>query len=175
MKYYPLFHRNKNFLAAHVRTKLLRNTYASICLEVILKESDQHTRRSNNCIVESMGKILFAVLTVHADLKASCLCVAEVGAGTDFKILLLARRPCLYVNGLDLQICKVTGAALKCADRNIQSAEQVDCVLPELIEPHRAVFRLADNDHFLLLELVNSVDAALFDTVSTFSLRKHGE
>ena len=79
-----------------------------------------------------MGKILFAVLTVHANLKASCLSVAEVRAGTDFEVLLLTRRPCLYVYGFDLQIRKVTGAALKCADRNIQSAEQVDCVLPEL-------------------------------------------
>ena len=57
---------------------------------MIFKECDKHSRRSNNCVVECVCKIL-AVLAVYTDLKTSCLCVAEVGAASDFKILLLTR------------------------------------------------------------------------------------
>ena len=75
---------------------------------------------------------------------------------------------------LDLEIREVTRAALEGAHRDIESAEEIDCVLPEPVEPHLAVLRLADDYHLLLLELVDAVNAALFYTVSALFLAEAG-
>ena len=53
-----------------------------------------------------MCKVLLAAFAVDADLQASCLCVAEVGAAADLEVLLLTGRPGFHVNALDLQISK---------------------------------------------------------------------
>ena len=66
------------------------------------------------------------------------------------------------------------GAALQRADRDVQRTEEVNGVLPQLIEPHRAFFRLADDDHFLFLELVDTIHAALLDAVRALFLTEAG-
>ena len=66
---------------------------------------------------------------------------------------------------LNLQVSQVAGAALERANRNVHRAEEVNGVLPQFVIPHLAFFRLADNNHFLLLELVDTVYAALLDAV----------
>ena len=121
-----------------------------------------------------MCKVFAAVLSLHADLQAARLCVSEIRAGADFKILLLSRRPRLDVERLHLQVREIAGAALKRADRNLHRAEQIDGILPELIEPVGAVLRLADDDHLLLLELMDAVHASLLDAVRAFLLAEAG-
>ena len=49
----------------------------------------------------------------------------------------------------------------------------IDGVLPQLVVPVHAVLGLADDDHLLLLELMDAVDAALLDAVGVL-LRKQG-
>ena len=120
-----------------------------------------------------MGKIL-AVFAGDADLESACLSVGEVGAGADLEILLLSGAPRLDVDGLDLEIGEVAGAALEGAYRDIEGAEELDRVLPQLIEPHLALFGLADDDHLLLLELVDAVNAALLQTVSALLFSEAG-
>ena len=121
-----------------------------------------------------MSQILLAVLCLDTDAEAAGLSVAQVGAAADFEVLLLAGRPGLNVNRLDLQVSQVAGAALQGADRDIQRTEQVNSVLPQLIEPQGALFRLADNDHFLLLELMDAVYASLLDAVGALFLAEAG-
>ena len=162
-----LLFRDDNFLAAHVRTQSFRDANAAVCLEVVLKECDEHTRRCNNGVVQRVGKVL-AVFAVYADAQAARLCITKVGATADLKVLLLARGPRFNVHRLNFQVCEVAGAALERADRDIHAAEQVYGVLPELIIPLHGVFRLADDNHFLLFKLVDTVNAALLDAVCTF-------
>lgn len=63
-----LSHRDKLLLASHIRAERHRNIHASVCIEVILKECDQHTRRSYHGIIQRMCKIFIAVLALDADL-----------------------------------------------------------------------------------------------------------
>ena len=107
-------------------------------------------------------------------MQAACLCIAQVGAGADLKILLLAGAPCLDVAALDLQVSQVTGAAVQLTDRDLHAAEQLDGVLPELLVPVGALLGAADHDHLLLLELVDAVDAALLDAVGALFLAEAG-
>ena len=65
---------------------------------------------------------------------------------------------------------KVAGAAFQCSYRNIHGTEQIYGVLPQLIIPHGRFFRLTDNDHFLLLELMDTVNASFFNAVCAFFL-----
>ena len=58
-----------NFLdSTHVWLQCLRDINRSICIQVILKECDQHTWWSNNCIIQCMCKILLAVFAFDTDL-----------------------------------------------------------------------------------------------------------
>ena len=50
------------------------------------------------------------------------------------------------------------------------ATEQINRVLPQLVEPHLGLFRLADNDHLLLLKLVDTIHAALLDAVRALLL-----
>ena len=120
-----------------------------------------------------MGEVL-AVLAVDAYFQSARLCVAEVRAGADLEIFLLSGRPRLDIYRLDLEIREVTRAALERAHRDVESAEEIDRVLPELVEPHLAVLRLADDYHLLLLELVDAVNAALLYAVSALLLAEAG-
>ena len=56
--------------------------------------------------------------------------------------------------------------------RNIQGAEQIYSVLPQFIKPHRALFWFADNDHFLLFELMDTIYTTFFDSVCTWQTLK---
>ena len=114
------------------------------------------------------------MLALNADLQAAGLGVGQVGAGAHLKIFLLARGPGLHVYALDFQICQIAGAALQRAHRNIQAAEQVHRVLPQLVEPHFALLRLADHDHLLLLKLMDTVHATLLNAVRALLLAEAG-
>ena len=72
-----LLNGNELILAAHIRSEGNGDIDGTVGIKVILKESDKHSGRSNNRIVEGMGKI-FAILTVNSDFKASCLGIAEI-------------------------------------------------------------------------------------------------
>ncbi len=126
---------NKNFLAAHIRTKNFGNPDGAVSLQVVFQERDQHSGRCDNGIVQSMCKVLLAILAVYTDLQTSGLCVAEIGAAADLKVLLLTGAPCFDVNRFDLQVSQVAGAAFQRTNRNIQRTEQVNGVLPQLVKP----------------------------------------
>ena len=111
------------------------------------------------------GRYFLAVRALNTDLETAGLRVTEIRAASDLEILLLTRRPCLNVAGLHLEVSQIAGAAFERAHRNIQRAEEVYRVLPHDVVPLRGFLRLADNDHFLLLELVDAVNAALLDAV----------
>ena len=55
-------------------------------------------------IIKSMRKVGFSILALNADVEAAGLCIRKIGAGTDFKILLLTRRPGFNITGFYLQI-----------------------------------------------------------------------
>ncbi len=71
---------------------------------MILEECDKHTRRSHAGVVQSVGQIGLAILALDADVQAAGLCIAQVGAGADLEVLLLAGAPGLDVAALDLQV-----------------------------------------------------------------------
>ena len=164
----------EDFRAAHVRAQHLGNDDAAVGLQVVLEERDEHTRRGDAGVVERVGEIILAVLALDADVQAAGLRIAEVRAGADLKVLLLARAPGLDVTGLDLQVGKVAGAALELAHRDIQAAEELDGVAPELLVPVHALLRAADDDHLLLFKLVDAVHAALLDAVRALFLAEAG-
>lgn len=85
-----LFLGDKDLGTAHVRTKHLGDSYATIRLKMILKECDKHTRRCDDCIIEGMRQIHSAVGALYAHSEAASLCISEVGAGADLKIFLLS-------------------------------------------------------------------------------------
>ena len=72
---------------------------------------------------------------LHTDAQTARLRVAQVRAGADFKVLLLARGPGFHIAALDLQIGQIAGAALERANRNIQRTEEIDGVLPQAVVP----------------------------------------
>ena len=83
-------------------------------------------------------------------------------------------RPCLDVAALNFQVGQIAGAAFQRAHRNIQRTEEIDGVLPESVIPHHGILRLADDDHLLLLKLMDAVHAALFDAVRADFLAEAG-
>ena len=161
-------------LAAHVRTKDLGNIDAAVGVQVVLEERDEHTRGSDDGVVERVGEIELAVLAADADLQTARLRVAEIRAGADLKVLLLARAPRFDIAALNLEIGKITRAALKLTHRDLQRAEQLHAVAPHLFVPVHALLGLADNDHFLLFKLVDAVNAALLDAVRALLLAEAG-
>ena len=98
----------KKFLSAHIRSEHFGYPYGAVCLEVILKEGDEHSGGSDNRIVERMSEVSFAVFSHYPDSKPSCLSVAEVRAASYLKILFLSGRSCLYVHGFYLKIGQVS-------------------------------------------------------------------
>ena len=62
----------KKYLA---HTKNFRNAYGSVCIQVVLQECDQHTRRSNYGVVQGMCQVFLSVLAVDTDFQTSCLCI----------------------------------------------------------------------------------------------------
>ena len=49
--------RDKNFRAAHVRSERFGNLNAAVSLEIVLKESDEHSRRSDYGVVEGVSEV----------------------------------------------------------------------------------------------------------------------
>ena len=121
-----------------------------------------------------MRKVIALLLVFHADAQPARLRVAKVGAAAHLKVFLLPWRPRFHVNALYLEVCKIAGAALDRAHRNIQRAEKVHRIVPELIEPGRALLRLADDDHLLLFKLVDAINAPLLDAMRTNLLAEAG-
>ena len=121
-----------------------------------------------------MCEIVAVFLVADTDLQSSGLRVAQVGAAADFEVFLLARGPGFNVQGLDLQIGQVAGAAFQRAYGDVHAAEEFHGVVPQLIEPHGRILGLADDDHLLLLELVDAVDASLLDAVGADFLAEAG-
>ena len=80
-------------LAAHVRLKCFGDGYGAIGLKVVLQEGNEHTGRGNAGVVQGVCQSGFAVLVLVADLQAACLCVTQIGAGADLKVLLLTGGP----------------------------------------------------------------------------------
>ena len=76
-------------LAAHVGTQDLGNIDAAVGVQVVLEERDEHTRGSDDGVVERVGEIELAVLAADADLQSARLRVAEIRAGAYLKVLLL--------------------------------------------------------------------------------------
>ena len=62
--------RNFDDVLTHIRLECLWNTDRTVLVEIILKECDEHSRWSNNCIVESMCKILASVSSLNSDTMA---------------------------------------------------------------------------------------------------------
>ena len=85
-----LIGRNHDLQAAHIRLQHFGNGHAAVGLQMVLQESDQHTRRCHAGVVQGVGQVGLAVLALDADVQAACLCIAQVGAGADLEILLLA-------------------------------------------------------------------------------------
>lgn len=69
---------DKSFSAAHVGTKHLGDSHASVRLKMILKEGNEHTRRSDNGIVQRVRKIYLAVRALYTHSQPASLCIAEV-------------------------------------------------------------------------------------------------
>ena len=162
------------FLAAHIGTECNGDVDRAVGAEVVLAEGDEHSGGSNDGVVEGVSKILALFLRVYADLEAACLSVAEVRARANLEILLLSGGPSLNVDGLDLEVCEVAGAALESTNGNIERAEEINSVLPELIEPHGGFLRTANNDHFLLFKLVDTVYSPFLYTVGSLFLAETG-
>ena len=99
-----LVDRHHDLEAAHVGLQDLGDGDAAVGLQMVLEECDEHTRRSHAGVVQSVGQIGLAILALDADVEAASLCIAQVGAGADFEVFLLAGAPCLDVAALDLQV-----------------------------------------------------------------------
>ena len=117
---------------------------------------------------------ILALFPVDTDFQTACLCIAQVGAASYLEVLLLTRGPCLYVHRFHLQVSQIAGAALQSTYRDVHGTEQVYGILPQTIKPHLAVLGLADYDHFLLLELVDTIYASLLQAVCALLLTEAG-
>ena len=120
-----------------------------------------------------MSKVV-AVFALYADFKASCLGIAEVGTAADLEIFFLSGRPSLNVKRLNLKVGEVARATFKRSYGDVKAAEKVNRVFPKLVVPITAVLRLTNNYHFLLFELVNTVNAAFLNSVSALFLAETG-
>ena len=98
-------------LAAHVGTQHFGDDDAAVGLKVVLKEGDQHTGRCHAGVVQRVGQhgaglgdglallVGDLIALLEADAEAAGLGVAQVGAGADLEVLLLAGAPGLDVAG----------------------------------------------------------------------------
>ena len=74
---------NHDLQAAHIRLQHFGDGHGAVGLQMVLQEGDQHTRRCHAGVVQGVGQIGLAVLALHADVQAACLCIAQIGAGAD--------------------------------------------------------------------------------------------
>ena len=116
-----------------------------------------------------MGKIL-SVGSLYPNTQSSRLCVTQIRTASYFKVFLLSRRPCFYIAGFHFQVCQVAGTTFQSTYRDIQRAEQINRILPQIVIPFHTLFRLTYYDHLLLLELMDPVYTAFFDSMGSFLL-----
>ena len=62
-----LFFRNQLFFPAHIRTERGGHVHRAVGIQIVFKESDEHSRRGDDRVVERMREIFFAVCAVYAD------------------------------------------------------------------------------------------------------------
>ena len=141
---------------------------------MVLQIGNQHPGRGYHGVVQGMGQVHLAILSLDPHPQATGLGVAQIGAGADLKVFLLPGAPGLNVAGLDLQVGQVAGAALQLTHGNVHAAEQLHGVAPHFFVPGHGILRLADYDHLLLLKLVDAVDAPLLNAVGTLLLAEAG-
>lgn len=72
-----LFFRNKDLCAAHIRPEDLGDSDASVCLKVIFKKCDEHSRGSDDGVIKRMRKIS-SVFTLYTHLETASLSIAEI-------------------------------------------------------------------------------------------------
>ena len=143
-------------------------------LRLFSQEGYQHPRRGHAGVVERVRQVELAVRAADAYLQPAGLGVAQVGAGADLEVLLLPGAPGLDVAALHLQVRQVAGAAVQLAHGDVQTAEELHAVAPELLIPVHALLGAADHYHLLLLKLVYAVDAALLYAVGALLLAEAG-
>ena len=121
-----------------------------------------------------MRKVHFSVFPSYAHFQAPCLRISKVGAGAYFKILLLSGRPCFYITGFYFEVCQIAGAAFQLSYRDVETAEEFYGKSPHFFIPGHGIFRFADDNHFLLFKLVNSVDTSFFNTMGSLFFSEAG-
>lgn len=85
------------FFSAHVHTKNFRNAYGSVCIQVVLQECDQHTRRSNYGVVQVCAAFLsvLAATRIFRRLAGRSPRLEQLPTS---KYFFLTRRPCLNID-----------------------------------------------------------------------------
>ena len=146
----------------------------AVGLQMILEEGNEHYAAARCRYYSAYGRGRACRPRRAPDIQAARLRVSEVGAGADLEILLLPRAPRLDIAGFDLEIGQIAGAADELTDRNFQIPEQLDGIVPQLLIPVVGVLGLADDDHFLLFELMDAVVAALLQTMAADLLAEAG-
>ena len=141
---------------------------------MILQQGDEHPWRRDDGVVEGVGQVHFPILALHAHFQPSRLGVAQIGAGADLEILLLAGAPGLDIAGFDLQVGQIAGAAFQLPHGDFHAAEQLHAHPPHFFVPVHAVLGAAHHDHFLFFKLVDAVHAALLDAVGALLLAEAG-
>ena len=81
---------SKNFFPTHIWRQSLRYSHAAVRLEAVFKKGYEHTRRGDDSVIESMGQIHLAICALYAHFQAAGLRVAQIRAGADLEIFLLA-------------------------------------------------------------------------------------
>ena len=118
--------------------------------------------------------MVLSILPFDPDLQSSSLRISQIRAGSDFKVLLLSRGPSLHITGLHFQISQIAGTTFQCSYRNIQTAEEIDRILPKLIVPVHRLFRFTNHNHLLLLELMNPVHSSFFNPMRSLLFPEAG-
>ena len=167
-----LVFRGDDRLAAHVRTKHFGNGHAAVCLQMVFDKRDQHTGRRDNGVVQGVRQLSLAVVVLITNGQASCLRVRKIRTRTDLEIFLLSGALRFDVTALVFEICKIACAAAELSYGDIHRAEQLYSVAPQLFIPFVALFGTANDDHFLFLELVDTVNTAFLDPVCALFLSK---
>ena len=84
--------------------------------------------QSTFSVVQLLYYLMYAQNTCHFlllhEFQVFLLVHLLVRTTSYFKIFLLSRRPCLYINRFYFQICQITRTTLQCTNRNIQMNQQ---------------------------------------------------
>ena len=111
------------FHASHIRLKNFRNLHGSVRLKIIFQKRNQHPGPAPLPCCSAYGRNIFHFRRSLPDLEPSRLCITQIGAAPDFEILLLSRRPGLYIHGLHFQIRQITGTTFQSSHRNIHRSK----------------------------------------------------